>query len=116
LCHRAQPIHGARILLAEDNLVNQQVAREFLEKSGFVVIQILDTDSIRQGIPRLLHAIGVSFIMDSEIPTLRQPPQRIPGIWIHRDALPSLILTDAVLDHHMIQAIQEKGIILITEK
>lgn len=91
-------------------------AIQALEKSGFVVVQILDTDSIRQGIPRLLNAIGVSFIMDSEIQTLRQPPQRIPGIWIHRDALPSLILTDAVLDHHMIQAIQEKGIILITEK
>lgn len=91
-------------------------AIQALEKSGFVVVQILDTDSIRQGIPRLLNAIGVSYIMDSEIQTLRQPPQRIPGIWIHRDALPSLILTDAVLDHHMIRAIQEKGIILITEK
>lgn len=30
-------IHGARILLAEDNLFNQQVAREFLEEGGAIV-------------------------------------------------------------------------------
>jgi len=31
------PIHGARILLAEDNEINQQVAQEILEGSGFFV-------------------------------------------------------------------------------
>jgi two-component system, sensor histidine kinase and response regulator len=31
------PIHGARILLAEDNEINQQVAQEILEMSGFFV-------------------------------------------------------------------------------
>jgi hypothetical protein len=91
-------------------------ALQALEKTGFVVVQFLDTDSIHQGIPRLLNAIGVSFTVDSEFQTLSQPPLRVPGIWIQRGALPSLILTDAALDHHMIQAIQEKGIILITEK
>ena len=91
-------------------------AVQALEKSGFIVVQILNTDSIHQGIPRLLNAIGVSFAMDSPYQTLGQPPQRVPGIWIQRDVLPSLILTDAVLEHHMIQAIQEKGFILITEK
>lgn len=30
-------IHGARVLLADDNTINQQVAREFLEKSGVIV-------------------------------------------------------------------------------
>ena len=46
-------------------------AVQALEKSGFIVVQILDTDSIHQGIPRLLNAIGVSFAMDSAVPDTR---------------------------------------------
>ncbi|MBF0101202.1 MAG: response regulator [Desulfobacterales bacterium] len=34
----ARPIWGARILLAEDNEINQQVAREILEGAGLIVI------------------------------------------------------------------------------
>lgn len=91
-------------------------AIQALEKTGFVVIQILETDSIHQGIPRLLKAMGVSFTMDPEFQMFNQPPQNIPGIWIQREALPSLILTDVPLGPQVIQAIQEKGIILITER
>jgi hypothetical protein len=91
-------------------------AVQALEKSGFIVVQILNTDSIHQGIPRLLNAIGVSFAMESPYQNLGQPPKGVPGIWIQREALPSLILTDAVLEHHVIQEIQKKGFILITEK
>ena len=90
-------------------------AVQALEKSGFVVIQFLGNDSVQQGIPRLLNAIGISFTRDPEIQPPGQPPREVPGIRIQRNALPSLILTDAVLDPQMIQAIQEKGIILITE-
>jgi len=32
-----KPIQGARILLVEDNEINQQVAKEMLEKAGFIV-------------------------------------------------------------------------------
>jgi LysM repeat protein len=91
-------------------------AIQALEKTGFVVVQILDTDSIRQSMPRLLNAIGVSFTMDSELQMADRQPLTVPGIWIQRDALPTLILTDADLDPYMIQAIQEKRITLITEK
>jgi hypothetical protein len=89
-------------------------AIQALEKTGFVVIQILDTESIRQSIPRLLNAIGVSYAMDSELPMPDQQPLTVPGIWIQRDALPSLILTDADLDPHAIQAIRKRKVILIT--
>ncbi len=91
-------------------------AIQALEKTGFVVVQILDADSIRLSIPRLLNAIGVSFVIDSELQIPGRQPLTIPGIWIQRDALPSLILTDADLDPQLIQAIQEKRITLITEK
>jgi len=36
LSELAAPIHGARILLVEDNDINQEVATEFLKKAGFV--------------------------------------------------------------------------------
>jgi signal transduction histidine kinase/CheY-like chemotaxis protein len=37
LYEAARPIAGAQVLLVEDNIVNQQVARAFLEKAGMVV-------------------------------------------------------------------------------
>jgi hypothetical protein len=91
-------------------------AIQALEKTGIVLIQILDTDSIRQSIPRLLNAIGVSFSMDSELLMPGQQVLAVPGIWIKKDALPFLILADADLGPQIIQAIREKRITLITEK
>ena len=37
LAELMRPIHGARVLLVEDNLVNQQVASAFLEMAGLLV-------------------------------------------------------------------------------
>jgi len=37
LAQAMRPIHGARVLLAEDDLVNQQVATAFLEMAGLSV-------------------------------------------------------------------------------
>ncbi|MBI5590531.1 MAG: LysM peptidoglycan-binding domain-containing protein [Deltaproteobacteria bacterium] len=91
-------------------------AVQALEKAGFIVIQILDADSVYDGVSMLLDALAVSYAMDSEIQMQDQPPLKIPGIWIKKNGLASLILTEAILNHEMIQAIQEKGIIIITEK
>ncbi|MCX5882076.1 MAG: LysM domain-containing protein [Deltaproteobacteria bacterium] len=87
-----------------------------LEKSGFIVIQILDADSVYEGVSMLLNALSVSYSIDPEIQLRGQPPLRIPGIRIERNGLASLILTDVDLNHEMIQAVQEKGFIIITEK
>ena len=91
-------------------------AVQALEKSGFIVIPILDADSVYEGVSKLLNALAVFYSMDQEIQMRGRPPLRIPGIWIERNGLASLILTDAVLNHEMIQAVQEKGFIIITEK
>jgi hypothetical protein len=90
-------------------------AVQALEKAGFIVIQILDADSVYEGVSKLLNALAVFYSMDQEIQMRGQPPLRIPGIWIERNGLASLILTDAVLNHEMIRAAQEKGFIIITE-
>jgi hypothetical protein len=91
-------------------------AVQALEKAGFIVIQILDADSVYEGVPMLLNALSVSYSMDPEIQLRGQPPLRIPGIWIERNGLASLILTDVDLNHEIIQAVQEEGLIIITEK
>jgi hypothetical protein len=91
-------------------------AVQALEKAGFIVIQILDADSVYEGVSMLLNALAVSYSMDLEIQMRGQPPLRVPGLWIIRNGLASLILTDAVLNPEMIQAVQEKGFIIITEK
>ena len=87
-----------------------------LEKAGFIVIQILDADSVYEGVSMLLNALSVSYSIDPEIQLRGQSPLRIPGIRIERNGLASLILTDVDLNHEMIQAVQEKGFIIITEK
>ncbi|MFH0994481.1 MAG: LysM domain-containing protein [Pseudomonadota bacterium] len=90
-------------------------AVQALERSGFIVIQILDSDSFYEGVSKLLNALAVFYSMDLEIQMRDQLPLRIPGIWIVRNGPASLILTDAVLNQAMIQAVQEKGFIIITE-
>lgn len=40
LCEQLSAIQGARILLVEDNAINQQVAREFLERYGLLVTAV----------------------------------------------------------------------------
>ena len=91
-------------------------AVQALEKAGFIVIQILDADSVYEGVSMLLNALAVSYSMDAEIQTADQPSLRIPGIWIERNGQAPLILTETALNHEMIQAVREKGFIVLTEK
>ena len=91
-------------------------AAQALEKAGFIVIQILDADSVYKGASILLNALAVSYSMDIEIQIHGKPPLRIPGICIERKVPASLILTEAILNPEMIQAVQEKGFTIITVK
>jgi signal transduction histidine kinase/CheY-like chemotaxis protein len=63
----AQPIHGARILLVEDNRVNQYVAKEFLSKAG---LQVACANDGKEGL-ELVTASGFdAVLMDMQMPVM----------------------------------------------
>jgi two-component system, sensor histidine kinase and response regulator len=64
---RLAPMRGARILLVEDNDINQQVARELLEDAGFVV-EVADNGQIALDMLRK-NAYGLVF-MDMQMPVM----------------------------------------------
>jgi CheY-like chemotaxis protein len=60
-------IRGARILLVEDNEINQQVAQEILEGEGFVVTIANDG---REGVDWVQKAEFDAVLMDIQMPTM----------------------------------------------
>ena len=84
-------IKGARILLVEDNAINQQVATELLEQAGFVVTVVSNG---REGI----QAVGKSefdlVLMDIQMPEMDgHEATRIIRKEHNSDALPIIALT-----------------------
>ncbi|TAN48224.1 MAG: PAS domain S-box protein, partial [Methylococcaceae bacterium] len=67
LAGNAQGLRGARILVAEDNAINQQVARAYLELSGFVV-EIVDNG--RAALARLENGSFDAVLMDVHMPVM----------------------------------------------
>lgn len=63
----ASAIRGAAILLVEDNRINQEVAREFLEKAGFVVT--IASDGV-QGVELALSERYDGILMDLQMPNM----------------------------------------------
>ena len=94
--HLADHVLGARVLLVEDNSINQQVASEILTKAGLVVAI---ADDGAQGIARLraAHAEGQPFdavLMDIQMPvmdgyTATEEIRRLPEF----TALPIIAMT-----------------------
>ena len=62
-----EPKHEVRVLLAEDNLVNQEVARGLLEVLGFPVDVVADG---RAAVAALQHTRYAVVLMDCEMPVL----------------------------------------------
>ena len=61
------PVRGARILLAEDNEINQQVAREILEEEGFIM-EIAENGE--QAVDMLNKAEFDAVLMDIQMPVM----------------------------------------------
>ncbi|WP_319243645.1 response regulator [uncultured Propionivibrio sp.] len=62
-----ETVCGASILLVEDNEINQQVAREFLEKNGFLVTVASDG---RQAVEQVAHGAFDLVLMDLHMPIM----------------------------------------------
>lgn len=63
----AAPIRGARILLVEDNEVNQIVAREYLESAGLLVTV---ANNGREGVEAVRTACFDAVLMDLQMPEM----------------------------------------------
>ncbi len=85
------PIHGARVLVVEDNALNQEVARELLTGAGLVV----DTaENGEQALARLREGAYDAVLMDMQMPVMdglaaTVAIRRQPGL----DTLPIIAMT-----------------------
>ncbi|MFY7867498.1 response regulator [Roseateles sp.] len=65
----AAPLAGVRLLLVEDNLNNQQVAREFLQEAG-AVVEVADTGSLAVDLLRAQPDAVDLVLMDLQMPVM----------------------------------------------
>ena len=63
----AEPIRGARILLVEDNEINQIVARDYLERAGLIVTL---ANNGREGVEAIRTAEFDAVLMDMQMPEM----------------------------------------------
>jgi len=96
-------IQGARLLLAEDNEINQQVAREILENAGFIVDV---TENGQQALDAVAHNHYDLVLMDIQMPVmdgyeaarkLRENPEN--------DELPILAMSASVMTSDIEKAV-----------
>ena len=99
-----RPIHGARILLVEDNAINQQVARELMEQAGlWVEVAVNGKEALR-----MLRAANFDCVlMDLQMPVMDgYSATRVIREEYGLTQLPVLALTANVMDEDRARARQ----------
>jgi CheY-like chemotaxis protein/HPt (histidine-containing phosphotransfer) domain-containing protein len=98
LASLATPLRGVRLLLAEDNLLNQIVAREFLHRAGLEVTVVADGASAVQAVQLAAPGQFAAILMDLHMPVLDgfEATRRIRAL-PEAEGLPIIGMTAAVL-------------------
>lgn len=98
LMRLAAPLHGAHLLLAEDNLLNQIVARELLHRAGLKVTVVDDGAAAVQAMQTAAPGQFAAILMDLHMPVLDgfEATRRIRAL-AHAAAVPIIGMTAAVL-------------------
>jgi two-component system, sensor histidine kinase and response regulator len=98
-----QPIRGARILLAEDNEMNQQVAMELLGEAGFLVTLATDGKQAVEMMRADFHAV----LMDVQMPTMNgYEATRLIRANPAFDGIPVIAMTANAMEQDRQQALQ----------
>ena len=104
------PGRGKPILLDFGSFYGDAI--QSLEKNGFKVFQIQNTDSINTSLANLLNALGIPFSADPMLP-VNQQTVPVSGIYIPNNGKPVLV-SDAVAGNaEMVQSFLKQGLVLI---
>jgi two-component system, sensor histidine kinase and response regulator len=99
LAETTRAIHGARVLLVEDNPVNQQVACAFLAMLG---LQVEMAENGAQAVERLRHETFDAVLMDMQMPEMDGlTATRLVRAMPEHARLPIIAMTAGAMEHDM---------------